>query len=162
MQELNKQFCKDVEAGGLRNRQGGRVSLQVGVWAPRGRAGSGKWAETGDPGTRASEIGHTGPFLCVGRCSESPSDVAHWCSHWILEMGVALSPFACEGTMAPLGRHSERGPHRRMLAGPGSWGGRWGLPWNPQLRQPGGGMGAYAEELGTRRKTAGVHTKKGE
>ncbi|KAG0415157.1 hypothetical protein HPB47_007678 [Ixodes persulcatus] len=31
--------------------------------------------------------------------------------------------------MAPLGRHSEPGPHRRIPAGPGSWGGRWRNPW---------------------------------
>ena len=39
--------------------------------------------------------------------------------------GQALSPFPCDGTMAHLGRHSEPGPHRTMLAGlaPGEEGG---------------------------------------
>ena len=55
-----------------------------GAWVLRGRARSGQEVETGRPGTRASEIrdsdgggGYTGPFLCVGRCSECPSDVPH-------------------------------------------------------------------------------------
>jgi len=123
----------------------------------------------GGPGTRASEIRdsdgggwYTGPFLRVGRHSECPSDVPHWCSDWILEMGVALSPFVCDGTMAPLGRHLEPGLHRRVLAGPGSWGGRWGLPWCPQLRPSVSRVEAYAGELGTRGKMDGVHTKKGD
>ena len=40
-------------------------------------------------------------------------------------MGVALSPFAFDGTMAPLGRHLEPGPHRRcwQALAPGEEGG---------------------------------------
>ena len=101
-----------------------------------------------------------GSFLCVGRRSECPSDVPHWCSDWILEMGVALSPFACDGTMAPLGRHSEPGPHRRVLAGPGSWGGRRGLPWCPQLRPSVSRVEASAGELGTRGRRIGFIQRK--
>ena len=99
---------------------------------PERRAGSGQEAEMGGPGTRASEVRHSDgggwymrPFLCVRRRSECPSDLPHWCSHRILEMGVALSPFVCDGTMAPLGRHSGPGPHRRCWQGlaPGEEGG---------------------------------------
>ena len=100
-----------------------------------------------------------GPFLCVERRSECPSDVPYWCSHKILEMGVALSPFVCDGTMAPLGRPSEPGPHRRCWQGlaPGEEGGgspgvhtkatwRWGggLCWRTKYQRE-DGWGLYTE-----------------
>ena len=73
-------------------------------------------------------------------------------------MGVALSTFPGDGTMAPLGRHSEPGPHRRVLAGPapGEEGGALLLPHKTTWRCG----GAYSGELGTRGKMDWVHTKK--
>lgn len=156
-----------MEAERFADQDEGDAPSRCWPWVPRGRIGSGQEVETERPGTGASEIrdsdgvgGYTGPFLCVGRCSECPSDVPHWCSHQMLEMGVGLSPCACDGTMAPLGKHSEPGPHRRMLAGPGSWGGRWGLPWGPQLRPSVSRVEAHSGDLGTRGKSAGVHKRK--
>ena len=106
-----------MEAERFGDQDEGDAPSRCWPWVLRGRAGSGQEAEIGGPGTGASEIRdsdgggwYTEPFLCVGRCSESPSDVPHWCSHWILDMGAALSPFACEGMLASWKKSNDKPP----------------------------------------------------